>query len=370
MSLILWLSCAPVRSLLALASVAALGAACAAGASPQKVDRADVHAAAARERLLGARLRHRREGRARPALRRRAGRPDPGAPERQAARDAAARHPPARHRRRRAGAARARVPPVLPEGAQALRPVHRPRRLDEARRVPDEREPRDARRGSSSRAATRTGTTTAACSRSPPTAASTSRWATAAPAAIRRTARRTCARSSASCSRSTSPRRGSRSRRSASATPGASRSTAPTATSTSATSARATWRRSTTCRRASPGLENYGWDVYEGRSRFEDKPLGTGQARRCRSRSTRHDERLLGHGRLRLPRLERLAARPLHLRRLLQRDTSGASRSPAARRPGLRRERFKIESVTSFGQDIAGELYGVSHGGTIYRLTP
>jgi hypothetical protein len=37
---------------------------------------------------------------------------------------------------------------------------------------------------------------------------------------------------------------------------------------------------------------------------------------------------------------------------------------------GLRRERFKIESVSSFGQDNVGELYGVSHGGTIYRLTP
>ena len=28
---------------------------------------------------------------------------------------------------------------------------------------------------------------------------------------------------------------------------------------------------------ASPGLENYGWDVYEGRSKFEDKPLGPGK---------------------------------------------------------------------------------------------
>ena len=28
---------------------------------------------------------------------------------------------------------------------------------------------------------------------------------------------------------------------------------------------------------ASPGLENYGWDVYEGRSKFEDKPLGAGK---------------------------------------------------------------------------------------------
>ena len=28
------------------------------------------------------------------------------------------------------------------------------------------------------------------------------------------------------------------------------------------------------------------------------------------------------------------------------------------------------ERLTSFGEDTAGELYGVSHGGTIYRLTP
>ena len=37
---------------------------------------------------------------------------------------------------------------------------------------------------------------------------------------------------------------------------------------------------------------------------------------------------------------------------------------------GLRREAFKVEGLTSFGEDAAGELYAVSHGGTIYRLTP
>jgi hypothetical protein len=40
------------------------------------------------------------------------------------------------------------------------------------------------------------------------------------------------------------------------------------------------------------------------------------------------------------------------------------------RATGLRREPFQIESVTSFGEDIAGELYAVSHDGVIYRLTP
>ena len=39
-------------------------------------------------------------------------------------------------------------------------------------------------------------------------------------------------------------------------------------------------------RASSAGLENYGWDVYEGRSRFEDKPLGPGKLS-SRSLSTR-----------------------------------------------------------------------------------
>ena len=136
---ILWLSWPPMRSLLAFACLAALVAACAAGAAPE---RAPVQAARGRKRLLGADLRHRREGRAGPALRRRAGRRHPRAPGRQAPRHAAPRHPQPRPGRRRARAARARVPPLVPEGAQALRAVHRPRRLDEGRRVPDEREPR------------------------------------------------------------------------------------------------------------------------------------------------------------------------------------------------------------------------------------
>ena len=103
--------------------------------------------------------------------------------------------------------------------------------------------------------------------------------------------------------------------------------------------------------------------------RFENKPLGPGKlvfaGRRVHAR-----RRLLGHRRLRLPRLERRAARPLHLRRLLQRQRSGASRSQSGKARGLRREAFKVEGLTSFGEDAAGELYAVSHGGSVYRLTP
>ena len=37
-------------------------------------------------------------------------------------------------------------------------------------------------------------------------------------------------------------------------------------------------------------------------------------------------------------------------------------------RPLVRREPFRVENVTSFGEDARGELYVVSHRGTIYRL--
>ncbi len=34
----------------------------------------------------------------------------------------------------------------------------------------------------------------------------------------------------------------------------------------------------------------------------------------------------------------------------------------------VRRERFRVAGLTSFGEDARGELYLVSHGGTVYRL--
>jgi hypothetical protein len=35
----------------------------------------------------------------------------------------------------------------------------------------------------------------------------------------------------------------------------------------------------------------------------------------------------------------------------------------------VRVEGFEVDSLSSFGQDLAGELYAVSHNGTIYRVT-
>jgi glucose/arabinose dehydrogenase len=119
---------------------------------------------------------------------------------------------------------------------------------------------------------------------------------------------------------------------------------------------------------ASPGLENYGWDVYEGRSKFEDKPLGSGKLVMPVAQYS-HDNGCSVTGGY----VYRGSNASLRGRYIYGDYCSGliwSFKIAAGKATGLRRERFKIDSVTSFGQDIAGELYAVSHGGTIYRLTP
>lgn len=118
----------------------------------------------------------------------------------------------------------------------------------------------------------------------------------------------------------------------------------------------------------SPGLENYGWDVYEGRSKFEDKPLGPGKLVQPVAQYSHDDGCSVTGG-----YVYRGSNASLRGRYIYGDYCSGIvwsfkiARGKAA---SLRREAFKIENVSSFGQDNAGELYGVSHGGTIYRLTP
>ena len=71
--------------------------------------------------------------------------------------------------------------------------------------------------------------------------------------------------------------------------------------------------------RATTGLINFGWDVYEGRSSYEDKALGPGRLVQPVAQYTPR-RRLLGHRRVRLPRERGAGAQgPLRVRRLLQR---------------------------------------------------
>ena len=120
---------------------------------------------------------------------------------------------------------------------------------------------------------------------------------------------------------------------------------------------------------SSPGLENYGWDVFEGRTKFEDKPLGPGKLVQPIAEYRNGGDHCSVTGGY----VYRGSNAALRGRYIYGDYCSGVIwslevvRGKATR---LRREPFKVDRVTSFGEDAAGELYAVSHGGTIYRLTP
>jgi glucose/arabinose dehydrogenase len=120
--------------------------------------------------------------------------------------------------------------------------------------------------------------------------------------------------------------------------------------------------------RQSPGLENYGWDVYEGSRRYEDGEPSTGRlvfpvfeydhGQGCSVTG--------GH-------VYRGRARPADRGRYILGDyCSGiiwTFRIQSGEARNARTEPFRVDSVSSFGEDAAGELYAVSHSGVIYRLT-
>ena len=120
--------------------------------------------------------------------------------------------------------------------------------------------------------------------------------------------------------------------------------------------------------RKSPGVENYGWDVFEGSRRFEDKSAGPGrlvfpvfQYGRDRGYSITG-----GH-------VYRGKARPAERGRYVVGDYGSgivwSFRVVGGKAQGVRIERFRIPSLTSFGEDAAGELYATSHEGVVYRIS-
>nr|MBA2333246.1 glucose dehydrogenase [Actinomycetota bacterium] len=113
---------------------------------------------------------------------------------------------------------------------------------------------------------------------------------------------------------------------------------------------------------------NYGWDVFEGRGRFEDKQLGPGKLVGPIVQYSHDDGCSVTGG-----HVYRGANMALRGRYIYGDFCSGivwSAEVAGGKASGLRREAFKIPQLTSFGEDSAGELFAVSGGGTISRLTP
>ena len=120
--------------------------------------------------------------------------------------------------------------------------------------------------------------------------------------------------------------------------------------------------------RSSVGLENYGWDLYEGSRRFEDGNPSTGK---LVFPVAQYD-----HGRgcsITGGYVYRGSARRSERGRYVYGDycsgTVWSFRISQGTATGLRVEPFRIDSLTSFGENAAGELFAVSGDGTIYRIS-
>jgi glucose/arabinose dehydrogenase len=120
--------------------------------------------------------------------------------------------------------------------------------------------------------------------------------------------------------------------------------------------------------RRSPGLENYGWDLYEGRASFEKKKAGPGRLRFPIVTYGRSEGYSVTGG-----FVYRGKAIPALRGRYLYGDygsgTIWSLKVVGGKAQTVRREGIRVEELASFGEDVAGELYAVSLGGTVYRIT-
>jgi glucose/arabinose dehydrogenase len=117
-----------------------------------------------------------------------------------------------------------------------------------------------------------------------------------------------------------------------------------------------------------PGLENYGWDVFEGRQRYEDKDPNPRGRLVPPIAEYSHDHGCSVTGGF----VYRGEAIPAAQGRYFYGDyCSGNVWSLAlsdGKATGIRRHRFRVAALSSFGEDAAGELYLVSLEGNVFRL--
>jgi glucose/arabinose dehydrogenase len=118
----------------------------------------------------------------------------------------------------------------------------------------------------------------------------------------------------------------------------------------------------------SPGLENYEWDVKEGTRPFEDKAYGPGRrvdpiAEYDHGQGCSVTGGYVYRGRAVRSAIGRYFYGDYCSGRVWSLVVRNGRASGLRAEPGLR-----VEGLSSFGEGASGELYLVSHTGTIYRL--
>jgi glucose/arabinose dehydrogenase len=123
--------------------------------------------------------------------------------------------------------------------------------------------------------------------------------------------------------------------------------------------------------RTSPGLENYGWDVFEGLAKFEDKaPNPAGHLVSPIYVYSHEDGCSVTGGYIYRGRAV-AAARGRYFFGDYCSGTIWSTKIVGGKATDVRREPFQVESLSSFGEDVRGELYATSLSkGTVYRLSP
>ena len=115
------------------------------------------------------------------------------------------------------------------------------------------------------------------------------------------------------------------------------------------------------------GLLNFGWDVYEGRASFEQKNLGPGKLVMPVSQYSHSRGCSITGG-----HVYRGSAVPAAKGRYFYGDYCSGTIWSLKLVNGfacqIRPEPFTVKTLTSFGEDAAGELYAVSGEGQVYKL--
>ena len=119
--------------------------------------------------------------------------------------------------------------------------------------------------------------------------------------------------------------------------------------------------------RNSPGLENYGWDVYEGRASFEDKRPGPGRLKMPVYVYDRGQGCSVTGGFV----YRGAAVSSARGRYFFGDYCSGriwSMKVVSGKARSVRPEGFRVSSLSSFGEDADGELYLTSLEGGVYKL--